>query len=109
MKTIFLNLSNKPSSTWSKDQIDDLKSYAETCEILDAPFPDIDPKMDKHGIFNKAFELAEIVQNHSTDFVIVNGEPTFTYEFVKALKKHGVICMAPCFDSDGTFVQFREY
>lgn len=116
-----INLSNHPSQYWSKEQVKAAVIYG---DILDMPFPAIDPDVSEEDIqkladefVNRILELEE--QKHLT--VHIMGEMTFTYMVVSQLKAMGIECIASTTDrnaeellngrkiSDFQFVRFRSY
>lgn len=120
-KACFLNLSNHPSQYWSQEQLEAASIYG---EIIDMPFPKINPELSETDIramseeyVNQILELER--QYHVT--VHVMGEMTFTYMVVSELKSIGIECIASTTKRvaedllDGTkistfqFVRFRRY
>jgi len=116
---MFINLTNHPSDTWSNEQLRAAHCFG---EIIDLPFPIIEP------VFSKAEvdELADITVDGITDLdsdsvVHVMGEMTFTYAVVERLKARGIVCVASTTErlvkmttdgkkiSEFKFIQFREY
>ena len=116
---MFINLTNHPSSGWSKEQ---LKAAQEYGEVVDFPFPNIEPFFTS----NEVKELAEItvkkIMTHNAHPVVhIMGEMTLTYAIVSRLKTIGINCVASTTErlvkmmpdgkkvSEFKFVQFREY
>lgn len=117
-----INFSNHPMDMWSSEQIKTaLKSYD---EIIDIPFPNIDPKFDETDIINIAEhyinKICSLGKPEETA-VHIMGEMCFTYCMITKLKNAGYICLASttyriCTDlEDGSknvifeFVRFRNY
>lgn len=117
VSTMFINLSNHPSSLWSPEQLDAAKEYG---KIVDIPFPTIDPQKDKAYIdklvddyFNKVVTTAEGCPVFTVHLM---GEMNFSFALLERLRNHNVICVASTTQrsSDGTnnqfkFVRFRNY
>lgn len=112
---MLINLSNHPSSAWSADQ------KAEYKDIVDIPFPQIDPEGDGAYIDALVREyLEKINQIKNISAVHVMGEFNFCYKIINELKARGIKCVASCTKRDTVeengvkvskfkFVQFREY
>lgn len=116
---MFINITNHPFADWSEEQLDAARSYG---EIVDIPFPNIEPHFTTADISMLADELiATVLKKYATSVVHVMGELTFTYALVSRLKATGITCLASTternvvIDPDGKkvsefkFVQFREY
>ena len=116
---IFINLTNHPSSGWSKQQLEAAQEYG---DIVDISFPIIEPDFSSKDINELADEVVEGVKLLDTHPVVhVMGEMTFTYAVVSRLKALGVTCVASTTErlvkmmpdgkkiSEFKFVQFREY
>ena len=115
----FINLSNHPSTKWSKKQLESVPGIA---TIVDIPFPQVDPHAHSHTIKSMAKQLVEeIVMEHDPAVVHVMGEMVLTYHLVTLFKEKGIMCVASTTERntienpDGTktvrfdFVQFRMY
>lgn len=91
---MFLNFSNHPSSLWSVEQVQAARQYG---EIVDLPFPDVDPCADEAAIASFVCEYFEKVKSLGTpDEVTVHlmGEFCFTYSMLNVLREHGYQCIA---------------
>ena len=118
---MLINLSNHPSSKWSKEQTEAALHYG---EIIDLPFPVVAPEGDGNYIAaladeycNKVIELA----SGAPVTVHLMGEMTLTFALVNCLAAKGVTCMAATTERivnelpDGRkeaqfrFVKFRKY
>lgn len=121
---MFINLSNHPSSKWSKEQLDAARQMSDG-GIIDIPFPNIDPRAKEADIFklareytNRILALKEQPLEHT---VHVMGEMTFTYTLVNILQLYGMTCVASTTERNVTenpdgsktvsfrFVRFRFY
>lgn len=121
---MFINISNHPSSKWSKEQ---LEAAGGKVNILDIPFPNVNPRSGLNAIEFLSQELAskieEVLLNtprHQT-MVHVMGEMGLTYNLVRRLTRSGYAVVHSTTErlkvekEDGTFgtefrfVQFRNY
>lgn len=119
---LFLNLSNHSSDKWSKAQLDAARAYG---EVVDMPFPEIDPGATTEEIHRLAEEYADRITSSylGRDLMTVHlmGEMTFTFRLVTLLHARGVRCVASTTQrktselADGKkesifeFQAFREY
>ena len=132
----FVNISNHPSSKWSKEQLD-LAHRMGAEKIIDIPFPNIPPDALKEDVKKIAYDVvseAYKVQGFEPEelnFALVQGEMTATFaiaqRFIELDAETGIGFMpiAACSErnviekqlEDGTtkkevvfkFVRFREY
>ncbi len=119
---MLINLSNHPLSTWSEEQ--KKSGYNQFGEVVDIPFPTVDPNADYKSIFSTAKDLVKsLIKNYNNDEVVfhIMGEMTLTFHLVELLKSNGYTCVASTTErkvnylEDGTknvtfnFVRFREY
>ena len=127
---MFINLSNHPSSEWGDLQL----NAAHKCgDILDVPFPAVDPNLSGVEVedlasdyFNRIERLSDEMKISMCDLtVMVEDEFTFTYHIVGLLKSAGCHVVSACTkreaiekkNDDGSnvktavfrFVQFRSY
>ena len=119
---MFINLSNHKSSDWSEKQLNDALQYG---EIIDLPFPEINPYKSRAEINELAEKYFDLIIGYDNSTVMVQGEYTFTFKIVEKLKKRGIKVVAACSErkviekvsTNGTtirqsvfeFIQFREY
>jgi len=130
MSIKFVNISNHPSSRWSEDQREAAlrlareearrRGFEGDVEIIDIPFPEVDPLMDTSGVVSLARSLAAGVPE-GTLVAMVQGEYTLVYSLVHLLQGRGVLVCAATSRrvvtelGDGRkiaefkFVQFRFY
>ena len=121
---MLLNLSNHPSEKWSQKQMDAATFYG---EVVDLPFPDIDPKAES-GVIDLIADKFEIKirkllshESKENKFVNIMGELTFCFALTAHLQKYGITCLCSTTtrqtidNPDGSkttrfdFVRFREY
>ena len=91
---MFINLSNHPSSKWSEEQTEAALQFG---DIVDLPFPQVDPNGDETYIARLANEYCQKVTNLAACkpvAVHLMGEMTLTFALAKLLKAIGVPCMA---------------
>lgn len=91
---MLINLSNHPSSLWSSEQLKAAEQYG---DIVDVPFPNVDPYATEHALSSLVAEYyAKVESIGSPNEVIVHlmGEFCFTYSMLNLLKKHGYKCIA---------------
>lgn len=117
---MLINLSNHPLGQWDEVQLAAARQYG---EIVEMPFPDIDPHCTEDDVLSKVEEYLERIECIATMDTVVHvmGEMTFTYNMVSALKKRGIKCIASTTHRDTEimpdgsklskfiFVKFREY
>ena len=117
---MFINLTNHPSTEWSEEQLDAARQYG---EIVDIPFPIIEPEWTKADIMRSVKVYVEMIMGLKADETVIHvmGEMTFTHNLVNAMKAQGITCVASTTErntiitpdgkkvSEFKFVQFREY
>ena len=119
---MLINCSNHPSHLWSAGQKEAAEAYG---NILDMPFPQVDPNLDPEGIRQLVRAYAEKIEALKTDAVFLAGEFTFVFMLADKLLKDGVRVLSACsrrettetVRPDGTieknsvfvFERFREY
>lgn len=119
---MFINLTNHPSRQWGINQINASLVYG---NIIDIPFPNIDPNFNKEKVDELANFYVDKIVRLSPKAVLVQGEMTFCFEVVKQLKEQGIIVVCACSIRDTvethstddntvketlfSFVQYREY
>ena len=119
---MLINLSNHPSSKWNSEQTEAAnRLYG---EIVDLPFPQVDPNGDEAYVARLVDEYAgKVLQLAGKQPVTVHlmGEMTFTCAMVARLREMGIGCVASTTArtvtelANGTkeaifkFVRFRKY
>lgn len=119
---VFINFSNHPSTNWSREQIAEALKYG---EIIDIPFPDVDPRMGSEEVSLLACKYAEKIMEYNPSAVMCQGEMTLSFRVVELLKSKGILVLAACSArelscetlTDGSvvktqkfrFVRFRSY
>ena len=116
---MLINLSNHPSSGWSDEQLRDCAPYG---EVVDMPFPRVDPAWGEADVARVADEVCRrILAMEDVRAVHVAGEHTLTFAVVTRLLRAGVCCLTSTTDRivqdlpDGQmvktfrFVRLRKY
>lgn len=121
---MLINLSNHPKSNWSAEQTSAANKLYD--EIIDLPFPQIDPYADEdyiNLITDEYFNICKEKLNNTkseNSAVHLMGELNFTFTLVCKLLKAGIKCVSSTternsVEKDGLkisnfkFVRFREY
>lgn len=119
---MLINLSNHPSARWSDIQL--RAAIEQFGEVIDLPFPEVQPACDENQIASLADEYVERVAeiaDASVAAVHVMGEMTLTYSIVNKLKSLNYSCVASTTErvveqtspstkeSTFRFVRFRNY
>ena len=73
---MFINLSNHPSKKWSDKQRERAAEYG---EIIDIPFPSVDPYFNERQIEEMAIDNVTKVLSMRPDAVLCQGEYSLTY------------------------------
>ncbi len=115
---MLINLSNHPSTNWSENQIN--IGNVSFGQIIDLPFPQIDPESSEKDIEILVAEYHQKIVNLQPKAVHIMGELVFTHKLVNSLKKIPIACVASTthrntIEKDGVktsvfeFVKFRYY
>jgi hypothetical protein len=91
---MLINLSNHPSVNWKPEQIEAAQAFG---EIVDIPFPAVEPSGDEiyiQRLCNEYFEKVVKTANGKETVVHVMGEMTLTFSLVHILQDKGFICVA---------------
>ncbi len=119
---VFINLSNHPSSKWGEKERNAAREYG---DIMDIPFPEIDPEASAEKISDLAEIYLKKIIEVDEPVVMIQGEFTFSYALIRRIREKGITAVAGCTKRkveervmpDGTavknsvfeFVGFREY
>jgi uncharacterized protein YceK len=91
---MFINLTNHPSKSWS------VKQTAEACkfgEILDMPFPAVDPNEGEDYIEALADECVTQIIAHKPSAVLCQGEMTLAFAISNILiSEYSVTVLSAC-------------
>ncbi|MDR3129376.1 MAG: CRISPR-associated protein [Tannerellaceae bacterium] len=92
---MLINLSNHPSHLWSEKQWKAAMVYG---EVVDIPFPDVDPEGDELYIHSLSFEyvmkILNIKKEEENVTVHIMGEMTLSYSLIHALSSENISCIA---------------
>lgn len=92
-QNMLLNLSNHPSSQWSKAQIVAAEEYG---DIIDLPFPNIDPwasEADIAVLADSFFQHIKSIGAVESTTIHLMGEFSFTYALLYRLRQEGYDCV----------------
>lgn len=115
MTGIFLNISNHPSTSWGEKQLHAARSWGnlgdeETLEIIDIPFPDVNPNSCINGIESAAKNLIKDICERARDGYwdsyipcLVQGEFTLTFQIVRWM-----LAQFEPHDTRGNYLMFRD-
>ena len=119
---MLINLTNHPSSKWSTMQKNAASIYG---EIVDYPFPQVDPQADEAAISLQAETITADLAELHPNAVLCQGEMTLAFALVSRLKQIGIPVLAACSTrcsretvtetgstvrtSEYVFCRFREY
>lgn len=119
---MLINYTNHPYEIWNDTQRKAAEVYG---EVVDFPFPHIDPEMTADDLRKLAEECCEEIKARAPTAVMVAGEFTFTFMLVDKLLRDGISVICSCSrrvtveikKDDGTnekqsiflFEKFREY
>jgi hypothetical protein len=121
---MLINLSNHPSQNWSINQLSEARNLFG--EVIDIPFPQIDPNGDEDyicAIADKYFLICKEKIENSSDTnsaVHLMGELNFLFVLANKFLKSGIKCVASTTErnsiekngvkiSEFKFIRFREY
>lgn len=116
---MLINLSNHNSKHWLELQVNAASKYG---EIIDIPFPHVDPNGDETYVERLAEEYSDLVlkfigkADQQNSAVHIMGEMTTTFAIVSKLKSQGITCIASTSTHNPeskvpqfNFIRFREY
>ena len=120
---MFINFTNHPCTNWSAKQIAEAKTYG---EIIDMPFPQVDPHGDEDYILKLALDCVDKIIKFKPEAVLCQGEMTLAFAVTTLLTtEYGITVLAACSERtaeievglDGEsiksavfrFVRFRKY
>lgn len=107
---MLLNMTELSVAQWSLEQLNAARKLCTDGIIHGMELPTILPIDDVIDIRNMAVDAEMAAAVHHPDAIIIQGEPIFVYEFVKACKEEvpQIPCYSPCYQ-DSKFVQFRRF
>lgn len=90
---MLINLSNHPISTWSQNQKD--AAQAQFGELVDFPFPYVDPKSSIEEVKTLARKVVdEIMLKYGKNNIYIHlmGELSLVYQLIKLFKANNINC-----------------
>ncbi len=90
---MLINCTNHPYEIWNEPQRKAAEFYG---EVMDLPFPQIDPSAESEDLRKIAAEYAEKIEALKPEAVLVAGEFTFQFMLVDKLLRDGVNVMTSC-------------
>lgn len=119
---MLVNCTNHPVSMWGDAQLSAAEVYG---EVVNLPFPNVDPKASPQEIRTLVDEILERIEGLRVDAVLVSGEFSLTFMLVDKLLRDGKTVVCACSErrttestnADGSvqkrstfvFEQFRPY
>lgn len=118
---MFINLSNHPSTEWSENQ---KKAAMEYGEIVDLPFPNVNPDADEIEIEQLAKQYYQKIMDTANGVACVvhpMGEMCLAFALISLLLKNNIVCLASTSKRHSVkmdnntkkivfdFVKFRKY
>ena len=118
---MFINHTNHLTQYWSQEQLAAAHQYG---EVIDLPFPSIDPQASSSAVMDLAQEYADRIIALHPSAVLCQGEFVYCHALVERLLAAGITVLAATservveeFSHNGInekrvnfqFVQFREY
>lgn len=90
---MLVNFTNHPSNKWCKEQRDAAGKYG---EVIDIPFPDVDPFIDEKEVFFIALGYLSAICELNPSAVLCQGESTLAFLMVSLLKTANIPVIAAC-------------
>lgn len=120
MKKTFVNFSNLHTNRWSDTMLDAAMDLADDGEIVNVPFPQVDPGASSEQIEIMAKDCLLKIINKNPAAVFCQGEFSLCFKVVCLLKENNIPAYTLCNEriiskEDGKsisgfrFVQFRKF
>lgn len=93
MEKCFVNFSNHRSENWGEKQRKMAETYG---EIVDVPFPSVDPTCSEEDIEQLGNRYLEVIKEQRPTAVLCQGEFSLAYYVVSRLRKEGIVALAAC-------------
>ena len=117
MAGVFINFSNHPSAQWEEKQLEQAREWG---EIVDLPFPQVDPAAGEDDVAELADQYLASIMEYQPSAVLCQGEFCLSYAVITGLKEQGVVVLAACSrrnteeigrirKSEFIFERFRKY
>ena len=85
------NISNHPSDKWSEEQ---REYFGKTVEIVDVPFPAIDPEASgfSQSSIRDMLSLIDLNAGFGRVACMVQGELSFSFQLILEIQARGIMC-----------------
>lgn len=119
---MFINCSNHASQHWSEKQLSEAHKWG---EILDYPFPNVNPYADEEEIEELAQRIVDELVPMNPTVVMCQGEFTLAFHIISKLKELEIPVLCACSErktmeyldenkntkkiTEFSFIKFREY
>lgn len=90
---MIINFSNHPSEHWGIGQKREAEKWG---EIIDIPFPEVNPKAGELIIIEMAKKITDQIMEYEPDAVMCQGEFTLCFAVIQRLRERGVKVVAAC-------------
>lgn len=120
MKALLINHTNHPYARWSEPQ--KLHTTEIYKEVIDMPFPNVDPRMSINDIRLKVIDQLDHLNLSYTNYdILITGEMTYVYQYVTEASARRIRCICATTKrhtqtmDDGsilrtfTFIKYRDY
>ena len=87
------NCTNHPKSAWGEAQLAAAGAYG---EVVDIPFPSVDPALEPEGVRELVRDYAERILASGCKAALVAGEFTLTFMLVDKLLREGMQVLCTC-------------
>ena len=91
MKQVFVNFTNHPMKFWDENQKKEAEKYG---EIIDIPFPNVEPDRDEVYIEELAEQYVKKILNVQPSAVLCQGEFSLCYQMIRKLRERGIKVLA---------------
>ena len=88
-----MNFSNHPSEKWDTKQLNEARKYG---DIVDIPFPAVDPSVPSDMIREMADWYTDAILSKNPSCVLCQGEFTLCFHVIEKLNRAGVKVVAAC-------------
>lgn len=112
---MFLNITNHPVSEWPQKQIDFV--HEKYGEIVEIPYPQINPTWTNEDIRRAVTELADQIDEMHPSAILVMGEFSLIFQMIDCLLQRGHKVLTACSvrntvvksNPDGTRTKIAKY
>lgn len=114
MKSLLINHTNHPYALWSQAQKEYTSGHYR--DVVDMAFPNIDPVLTTTEVYQMVCDYQHAISTTYDGYdILISGEMTYVYQFVKEAISKGVLCMCATTErrvseqADGTTVRYFEF